>query len=236
MLVYPKYEEAIVEPFEIPNHWEKMQGSDFGINDPTVALWGAIDPRDGSVYIYDEHYENNQPVNYHAKKMKSRLDQIPFGRLRFVVGDPSGTARRDADLRSTFDHYAEYGVYFQPGNNRLEAGIFKVHTFFEIGKIKIFKTCKKLIKELQNYRYPPKVEDGKKNNGDIPLDKDNHACDSLRYMIVELPDDPNDLIMEHVGNYVFGAHRAKREENLPLALQDDPTEYEGYKDEWYYTY
>ena len=30
-LVYPQFDKHVVEPFEIPEHWERWQGSDFGL-------------------------------------------------------------------------------------------------------------------------------------------------------------------------------------------------------------
>lgn len=228
-LVYPQWEESLVDPFEIPEHWEKMQASDFGINDPTVALWGAIDPRTGIVYIYDEHYERGKAVPYHAEQMKKRLNKIPFGKLRFIVGDPSGASRSHSDMRSVFDHYAEYGVYFSPGTNKLEDGIYKVYSFFELGRIKIFKTCKNTINEIKEYRYPEDSDSLKRNIGDKPIDKNNHAMDCLRYMIAELPDDPDDLKTEHYSFY--SEYNRLKPKNFVHALQEDDTL--GYNaDEW----
>jgi len=227
--VYPQWEDSLVQPFEIPKHWEKIQGSDFGINDPTVALWGAIDPKTGTTYICDEHYESGKAVPHHAIEMKKRLDTIPFGRLRFVVGDPSGQNRSHSDMRSVFEHYAEHGVYFQAGMNKLEDGVYKVHAFFELGILKIFSSCRNTIKEIQEYRYPENSDTRKTNIGDKPIDKDNHAMDALRYMIAELPDNPKDLINKSYSFYVENSQKIEYD-SIPHALQDDEMVYN--EQEW----
>jgi phage terminase large subunit len=173
--VYMDFMEHVVEPFKIPKHWEHIGGSDFGIRDKTVLLMGAIDPDDGTVYIYDEYYKGVLTVPQHAKKMVEMVGEVPFGRLRFLVADPSGKKRNINDHKSLFDHYGEYGIWFKEGNNRIEAGVAKVQAYFGLGKLKIFKTCVHTIQEGMNYKYKPQELDQQKNIDEKPIDKDNHA-------------------------------------------------------------
>ena len=220
--VYPEFMEHIVEPFEIPKNWMRVGGADFGIQDPTVLLLGAINPDDGTVYIYQEYYRNRLAVPQHAKVMKEMLSEIPLGRLLHLVADPSGKRRNINDHRSIFDHYSEYGIFFREGNNRIEPGIAKVGAYFTLGKLKIFKTCHHTIREGVNYKYKNRELDSNKNADEKPEDKENHSMDSLRYLINELPDDPNQLIQEGRKPKVYGASGQVYDNNLPYALQDDP--------------
>jgi hypothetical protein len=224
--VYPTFSEHIVEPFEIPKNWEILGGSDFGLRDSTVLLLAAIDPNDGTVYIYNEHYENGQAVPYHARKMNAMLEDIPKGMLRQIVADPSGKKKNINDRRSLFDHYAEYGLYFKEGNNRIADGIMKVFSYFSLGKLKIFNTCVNTVREGINYKYKEQSLDNDKNADETPIDKDNHAMDSLRYLVQELPDDPSQLI-----NQSFSSHsyitKDNKESALPFALQDDEADSVG---------
>lgn len=220
--VYPDFMNHVVEPFKIPDHWQRIGGADFGISDYTVLLLGAINPDDGTVYIYREYYKNVLAVPQHAKKMKEMLSEIPLGRLMHLVADPSGMRRNINDHRSLFDHYGEYGIFFREGNNRIEPGIAKVGAYFSLDKLKIFNTCVHTIREGTNYKYKTRELDSQKNADEKPVDKDNHAMDSLRYLINELPDDPKQLIQSGRKPKVYGTSGQVYDDNLPYALQEDP--------------
>lgn len=223
-LVYPifaKYAFNMAKRFPdgIPAQWEKAQASDFGLRDPTTALWGAIDPSSGDVYFYDVHYQTEEGVDHHAAEMTKRLEQIPIGRLRFLVGDPKGEARGTNDRGSIFDHYNEYGIYFSPANNRLDDGILKVFTWFKLGKIHYADHLKWLIYEFERYKYPERKLQQTKVVGEKPVDKDNHLMDALRYFIQELPDDPKHLINP---SFLAKTPQEQMSQNyLPFALRDD---------------
>lgn len=223
MAVYPRFAEGLVEPFDIPKHWLRLAGVDFGLRDPTVMLTAAIDPKAGTVYIYNEYYVTDKAVPYHAEKMLEMLEDIPAGKLQTIVADPSGQQRNKHDARTLFDHFAEYGLYFKPGTNRIDSGIHKVYAYFELGKLKIFNTLIHTIKEGLNYKYKPQELDSHKNQDDKPLDKDNHAMDTLRYIVQELPDDPSQLINLSISS--VGSYAKKAQSALPFALQDDDNTY-----------
>lgn len=215
--VYQDFREHIVQPFPIPDNWERLGGGDFGIRDHTVLLMGAIDPDTGIVYVYDEYYKNGLTVPQHAAGMKELLEDFPVGALRSLVGDPSGKRRNINDLTSLFDHYREYGIFFKEGNNRIEPGIAKVQAYFGLAKLKIFETCQNTIREGMNYKYKPQEMDSSKALDEKPMDKDNHAMDSLRYLVGELPDDPN--MLKTKGANPFGRRTTNNDADLPFALQ-----------------
>ena len=222
--VYPNFSKHVVEidPKEIRQNvrtkgWKVIATADWGLRDPTVMLLMAIDPKDGIVYVYDEYYEANRPIPYHARIMNEKMSHIPLGSMERMVGDPSGARKGIADRRSIFDHYAEYSLFWQPGNNRIEPGIQKVFSYFSSGRLKILSHLKHTIEEGINYKYKPQELDSKKNLDEKPIDKNNHAMDSLRYGINELPDNPDELV-----NPFYGAPVVKdRDEKLPFALQSD---------------
>lgn len=237
-LVYPDAQDHIIKrehEFPIPKHWERVFGADFGWRDPTVGIVGAIDPQTGILYFYKEHYESEKPVNYHAEKFNKMLEDIPLGKLQFMVGDPKGKAKSERDSISLFDHYAEYGIFFDPAMNKIEDGIMKVQTWFSLGKIKIFESCQNLLWELtEAYRFPERKLDDNKNAGDKPLDKDNHAADVIRYIVNELPDDPNELINPSINPYEIHVGLIKKD-NIPYELQDNRSSYDRIE-EWQYYY
>jgi PBSX family phage terminase large subunit len=230
-LVYPMGVDHIVDPFIIPPNWKHIFGVDFGLRDPTVMLAAAIDPVTGEVHIYNEHYASEKPVQYHAKKMKEMLAEVTPGMIRGMpVADPKGQ-NRGADFRSYFGHYQEYGLYFKGGNNKLESGLMKVFTYFELGKLKIHSNCSNVIRELREYKYRPTELSQDKNRGEKPIDANNHTMDALRYIIQELPDDP-DKVVNAVYFLDTNTYNYRSQDELPWELRDnvEVTEQDWYKD------
>ncbi|MER2006281.1 MAG: phage terminase large subunit [Psychrobacillus sp.] len=239
--VYPNFESAIEDKLTYKDvvhkikteGWKVLGMSDFGIRDNTVLLLAAIDPREGMVYVYDEYVRNQVAVPSHAREMKNRMQHIPLGSLQNLVGDPSGAKRNISDMKSLFSHYAEYGIHFQKGDNRIDAGIQKVYSYLEMGKLKILSHLENTIEEHVNYMYKP-VEIGEKAD-EKPIDKNNHTCDSLRYGIQTLPDDPSQLITETYGAQNF-IRQGEEQNHLPPQLQDDEDNYSNMQNDWYTYY
>lgn len=230
-LVYPNYSENIVDDFTIPMHWERRFGADFGLNNPTAFVALATDPKTGISYIYWTHKQAQKPVNHHAEILNKHLKHIPYGVIRAMVGDAAGGQKNNDDMTSTFDHYMEYGIYWQPSTKKLEDSIMKMFTYFGLGKLKIFRSCEDFIEEIEEYRYPERSLDKVVKNEDTfekPIKQNDHLLDAARYIVAELPDDPNDLINESY-NANFEVHGANLQpSSIPFALQEDD-------DEWSYS-
>ena len=230
-MVYPQIGDAIVDPFVIPANWKRLFSVDFGLRDPTVMLAGAIDPEENILYIYDEHYEAEKPVSHHSKKMKEILSRVPAGLIYGqIIADPAGDKRGGTTMRSYFNHYAEYGLWFKPGNNQIEAGIMKVYTYFSLKRLKVMSNCVNVIKEGRAYKYKESSIDQTKNRGEKPIDANNHAMDALRYMIMELPDDPDAMASEVYEGNSNANFRSQQGFQWPKALQDET---EAVPDGWY---
>lgn len=228
-LVYPMYSDHIVPAFEIPPHWERRIGGDFGLNNPTGFLFLATDPETGTTYVYDEHKEAQKPVSYHAEIYHKKMEKIPYGVVRDVVGDAAGQQRSTVDMRSVFDHYAEYGIYWTPSTKKLEDSILKLYSYFTTGRLKIFDTCTEIIEELSQYRYPERsidkgTTDEKKY--ERPIAVNDHLVDALRYIVAELPDNPDDLINKsYNAQYTIHNRLLQSQNHLPHALQDNEESY-----------
>ena len=225
-LVYPMYEEHIVPDFEIPAHWKRRIGADFGLNNPTGVAFAATDPETGITFVYDEHKESHKPVSYHANKILERLNEMPYGIIETIVGDAAGQQKTAGDLSSVFDHYAEYGVYFQPSTKKLEDSIMKMYSYFDSGKLKIFESCTETIQELSGYHYPERKLDKETKNEDTyekPIAKNDHLLDGVRYLVAELPENPEFLINRsyNANHVIFNIDR--KQTTIPHALQEDNT-------------
>ena len=67
----------LVEPFELPEHYRRIAGSDFGIDHPAAGAWLAHDADTDTIFLYDCYKEPGQTAAYHAQAFKARGDWIP---------------------------------------------------------------------------------------------------------------------------------------------------------------
>lgn len=165
--IYPiDLETCTVKDFPIPKYWAKAYALDVGWN-RTAAVWGALDRDQDVLYIYSEHYQGEQEPMFHAKAIKARGDW-----MRGVI-DPASHGRSQADGNALFELYRKEGLKIQNAENAVEAGIYEVWQRFQTGRLKIFKSCTNLLKELSLYH---------RNDKGAIVKKNDHLCDCLRYM------------------------------------------------------
>lgn len=166
-LVYGVTDNEIIEPFAIPADWRHIGGMDFGSTDPTVILDLVEDPVQHVHYLVDEYYKSNGQL----KDMAEWIGSHPLSR---VLADPQ-SAQLISELRQS------HGLLLvQPADKQLiKVGIERITALLKEGRLKIFNTCKNTIEEFSLYHYPAPNPD--KVIKDVPVDKDNHAMDALRY-------------------------------------------------------
>lgn len=187
-MVYPEFEEFrnVVEPFSIPFDWQRCISIDPGLNNPTSCHWYAVDG-DGNIFVVAEHYESGQVVSYHANKIKEISDELGWhrdfdGKISALI-DTASTQRTLASIKSVADLFMESGIKVNPKvNKNLFDGISKVKEYLKhdnnLPNIYIFNTCKHLIRELKGYMW---------GENEVPIKKDDHALDELRYFVMSLP-------------------------------------------------
>jgi hypothetical protein len=109
----------------------------------------------------------------HNTKAKDYLNWIP------IVHDPAGGASSQKDGKSLVTLYRESGfTRLHKANNSREAGVQKTLQRMQNGKLKIFKTCTKLLTELRMYA---RDEEGMIKDGN------DHLLDALRYLVMSGP-------------------------------------------------
>lgn len=186
--VYPDFSQHIIDDFPIPDNWKRIAGFDKGFADETTLLLGAIEPRTGVIYIYSEYYVSKQPLSYHAKQVKDLLMGLPM--YNNVQADPSVLHRSDRDGRSYQEYFQSLSsVYLEPANNSISMGIEKVRDYMFCGKLKFFQSLINLKEEAYNYVYPETIN----TNEEKPANGQDHLMDSLRYMIMALPQNPFEM-------------------------------------------
>ena len=105
-LVYPIDDEDLYWDYDgnMPRHWARIVGLDFGWNHPTAAVWLAWDRDADCVYLYDCFRESFKEPVYHAATIKARGDWIP------VAWPHDGLNVEKSGGQSLMKQYASYGV------------------------------------------------------------------------------------------------------------------------------
>lgn len=188
-MVYPEFSEYknVIEPFDVPTEWQVSLSIDPGLNNPTSCHWYAVDG-DGNIFVVAEHYEAGQVVSYHAKKIKEISDSIGWrrefdGSIRALI-DTASTQKTLASIKSVADLFLDEGIKVNPKvNKNLFDGISKVKEYLRGSngrQLYIFSGCKNLIRELKGYMW---------GENEIPIKKDDHALDELRYFVMSVMKD-----------------------------------------------
>jgi len=71
--IYPIRDTAIAcDPFDIPRHYARIAGIDFGYNDPCAIVWVAWDRDADIVYVYDAYRRKEETPTYHIQTLHSK--------------------------------------------------------------------------------------------------------------------------------------------------------------------
>ncbi len=179
-LIYPLDLDAIkIDPFAIPGHWPRLCAVDIGITHDTAAVWTALDPDTGNVYIYDSYHGAEGTPHIHAPAINGRGTWIPV----ILPHDADNTERGSG--RTVADYYKDAGVNVMPitfhnpidalgrTNNHVEPGIMNILQRMKTGRIKVFSTCPRVFEEMRRYH---------RKDGKI-VKKFDDTVDAMRYSV-----------------------------------------------------
>lgn len=198
-LVYKMFNPKIhvIDPVDVAelrgSQYKHYMSLDHGFNNPTAVLWHAVD-YDNRVVTFDEHYESERTVDYHAEVIKNR-EKLHGRGPDIRICDPALAQRSAISGTSIQTEYAMRGIGMAPGMNDVVTGVAKVNQYLEIRDNKpswyITRNCANLIKEIQRLRWKTwasKQQASKNNPYDQIHKKDDHACDSARYFFSFMPE------------------------------------------------
>ena len=187
-MVYSEFDENVhvIEPFEVPMEWQDNISIDPGLHNPLSAHFYAVD-YDGNVYVVAEHYQAQKTVEYHAEKIKEIARSLNWktdskGFLRAII-DSAARQKTLASEKNVVELFYENGILVNPQVDKdMFAGISTVKSYLKTAdgstRLFIFKNCVNLIREIKNYWW---------GDGDLPIKKDDHALDELRYYLMTKP-------------------------------------------------
>jgi len=176
----------VIEPLdEIPAHWPRFSGTDWGYHAPFSTIWAAQNPDSGRVIVYRELYEAGLTDRDQARLIRAVTPEAEKLRARYA--DPSMWTRdKDEDrTTSTYDIYRSEGVLLTKADNDRLSGWRRLRTFLADlpdGKpgLLVYETCENLIRTLGA------LPRSKANPEDVDTDAEDHAADALRYATTSL--------------------------------------------------
>ncbi|WP_283673065.1 terminase large subunit domain-containing protein [Butyricicoccus sp. Marseille-Q5471] len=179
----------VLEPFVIPPEWRRYRAIDYGL-DMLACYWIAVDFL-GRAYVYRELYESDLIIEAAAKRILEMTEDGEEIEETFAPKDLwSRTKDTGVSIAARFD---ECGVPFKQVSNTRIAGWYSLKTWLQpcidefgkpAAKLRIFSTCKNLIRTL-----PALVHDEKHVN-DVATNPHEltHAPDAIRYFVDGQPE------------------------------------------------
>lgn len=204
---FPEFKRDIhvCEPFIIPKEWNVYFVMDYGL-DMLAGYWIAVD-YSNNAYIFREIYQSNLLVSEARDKIKEMTDEHVYAYL----APPDLWNRHKETGKSTADIFAEGGIYLYKTNNDRVQGwlqvkewlkVFKDEQGYNTSRLKIFSTCKNLIRCL------PQLQHDDKKVGDVANEPHEitHGPDAIRGFCVYWTQEPV---------------LVRKEQELPYELQTD---------------
>jgi hypothetical protein len=174
----------VVEPFEIPLHWERVKGVDYGYASESACVWAAVDPSDGTLIVYRELYRKGLLAT-ELSEMLTNMELSDPVSVRGVL-DTACWSRTGTTGPTVAETLIQGGHKLRPADKNRIAGKIQIHEHLKLKdsgrpRMQIFNTCPNLINELQG------IPLDKNNPEDVDTHAQDHAYDALRYLIMSRP-------------------------------------------------
>lgn len=187
----------VIEPFDIPPHWNRFGAYDFGFNHPAAFGWFAND-EDGNTYLYREYIKAGMRVDQFAKNINEYSDTAQL--YPIVAGRDCWTTksvlRDEAQPPTIAEQFLTHGISLKPAVVDRIQGASQIRSYLawkgrpnNKPRFYIFKTCPIAFDCLARMIHDPdNVEDVLKvdaTEGD-PMTGDD-AYDMIRYGLMSRP-------------------------------------------------
>ncbi|KKN44432.1 hypothetical protein LCGC14_0693130 [marine sediment metagenome] len=145
--------------------WSRYAGLDFGYDNPTHVLFGALSPKSAGdvLYLYDEYVRRKVSDMENARAAHQREVRRAWG---------------DSTAPTAIATYRKFGWDIaKAGRHEVRAGISEVIGRAKEGRLKIVRgACPVLDRQILTYVWDEK-------RPDTPVKKEDHGPDALRYLV-----------------------------------------------------
>ena len=189
---FPEFSSKhIIAPFNVPKHWPRYLGYDWGYSSPFAAVWGAVSSgRDdrgnevpypkGAIIIYREMWGKGVDNVEQA----TRIASVSIGENPICVADPSifkhdGGPSINDQLTAVFTRY-KHPAFKRADNDRISGwSQIRQRLVAKPPLLYIFATCPYLLETL------PSMSIDKQKPEDLDTKGNDHCVDALRYLCKE---------------------------------------------------
>jgi hypothetical protein len=186
----PAPQGHLIPRFEIPDHWPRFMGGDFGgVNTAFCFLAQGQDQYQGKYILYRTYHTGNLTAAEHTAAL--------------LRGEPSARPVCFGGAASEGNWRAEFGAaglrIQKPPIQEIEVGISRVIAAFRTDQLLVMNDLRALLSELRTYSR--RVDDTGKVTEEIDNKSTFHINDSLRYIMSHLrhQDVTNRIIRPHAG-------------------------------------
>lgn len=139
-------------PAEIPDHWRKIWGIDFGISHPFAAVLMLWDPEADVLYVYKTYRATGAIPSIHAAAMREIASEPP------VAWPHDGWARDKGSGEQLAPQYKAHGLkmlgthaHFAQGGYSTEAAVTEMHQRIASSRLRVNRACQDFRGEYEEY-------------------------------------------------------------------------------------
>ena len=218
-IFFPEFKRRIhvIEPFKIPEHWNRYISIDYGL-DMFAVLFYAIDTN-GKAFAYNEIHESNLIISDAAKLLKTYPD---IDKVKAIYAPPDLWNRRNDTGKSAAEIFYENGIKLDKCSADRENGWLAVKEWIkpyeekneQTGEIEttcnlhFFSNCLNIIRCL------PAIQHDDKNVNDCATEPHDitHITDSLRYFCISRTSPSKPIEIKKVFHINFESERPKKKD------------------------
>ena len=151
----------VVDPYEIPDHWARICGIDFGLAHPAAVAWLAHNRDTNKWVLYDCWRDTNVKTKEHAEVINGRGKWIPVAWPHDGEKRDPNSGKRFADIyRNKHDvHMLSKSARYKnkEGGSQAQWPVIEdVRDFLAAGLFEVFRTCQPWLEEYRSYH----IKDG----------------------------------------------------------------------------
>jgi len=177
-------EDHVIPPFQIPIHWDRVKGIDYGYASESACIWATIDPSDGTLIVYRELYRKGLTGQDLGTIITEMEVEDPYS-VQGVL-DTAAWSRTGTTGPTVGETLVRQGHKLRRADKNRIQGKIQIHEYLRLQpsgrpRLQIFSSCPSLIRELQS------IPLDKTNPEDVNTHAPDHAYDALRYLIMSRP-------------------------------------------------
>lgn len=183
--VFPVDEDLIKEnALQIPWHWPRLVGVDFGWDHPAAGVWMAWDRETDTIHVYDCYRVKEQTSIFHAATLKSKGNWIP------VAWPLDGLQTRDGkqamvQYRNHGANMLEKHATMPDGGTSLEVSVGDMLERMQTGRFKVAAHLNDWWEEFRLYHR----KDGLiVDKGDDLMSATRYGVMSIRHAVTPAPE------------------------------------------------